>query len=223
MVFSPDLLDLVEGNLSLESALKYDFDEDPDKLVVKFINALETLHTSHIFRRQAHKDIPSLTEEQQQAYNSATVCEKCGRQFTSQEPKVRHHDHTTSKYIGPWCRRCNLLEGRRHFQTIVIFHNFRGYDSHFIIRYGLKYIQDKIKKDAEISSDKHVANLKSITKQFSITKYSEKFSCLQFGYFKFLDSYLHLSDSLDNLIEQLKKSTNGNIPLADKASFPEIL
>jgi hypothetical protein len=28
---------------------------------------------------------------------------------------------------------------------------------------------------------------------------------------------------LDNLIEQLKKSTNGNIPLADKASLPEIL
>jgi hypothetical protein len=83
MVFSPDLLDLVEGNLSLESALKYDFDEDPDKLVAKFINALETLHTSHIFRLQAHKDIPSLTEEQQQAYNSATVCEKCGQEFTS--------------------------------------------------------------------------------------------------------------------------------------------
>jgi hypothetical protein len=55
-----------EGNLSLVAALKYDFDEDPDKLVAKFINALETLHTSHKFRLQAHKDIPSLTEEQQQ-------------------------------------------------------------------------------------------------------------------------------------------------------------
>jgi hypothetical protein len=165
MVFSPDLLDLVDGSLPLEAALKYDFDEDPDKLVAKFINALETLHTSHIFRLQAHKDIPSLTEEQQ-AYNSATTCEKCGREFTSQEPKVRHHHHTRGKYIGPWCRRCNLLEGRRHFQTIVIFHNFHGYDSHFIIRYGLKYIQDKIKKDAEISSDKHIANLNDVLNRF---------------------------------------------------------
>jgi hypothetical protein len=149
MVFSPDLLDLVKGILSLEAALKYDFDEDPDKLVAKFINVLETLHTSHIFGLQANKDIPSLTEEEQQAYNSATTCEKCGCQFTSQEPKVRHHDHTSGKYIGPWCRRCNLLEGRRLFQTIVIFHNFHGYDSHFIVRYGLKYIQEKLKKDTE--------------------------------------------------------------------------
>jgi hypothetical protein len=161
-----------------------------------------------------HKDIPELTPEQYNAYYNATNCECYGFPFNFPEHqngnKMRHHDHVTGEYIGAWCRRCNFNEGER-FKRAVMFHNFRSYDSHFIIRYALKYLQAKYNDISEVNPkrgrDENTGKNtkpKSI-KQFAITKSSEKFSQLVFGNYEFMDTFLHLNTSLDNLVEQLRK------------------
>ena len=47
-----------------------------------------------------------LTEEEQRIHKEAKNCKVCGNYF--EYYKVRHHDHITVCYIGPYCNRCNL-------------------------------------------------------------------------------------------------------------------
>ena len=47
-----------------------------------------------------------LTEEEQMIHMEAKNCKLCGNCF--EYNKVRHHDHITGCYIGPYCNRCNL-------------------------------------------------------------------------------------------------------------------
>jgi hypothetical protein len=53
--------------------------------------------------------------------------------FTEADPKVLDHCHITGKYRGAAHNSCNLnvkLTGK----IPVVFHNLRGYDSHFIMQ-----------------------------------------------------------------------------------------
>ena len=47
-----------------------------------------------------------LAEEEQMIHIEAKNCKICGNYF--EHDKVRHHDHITGYYIGPYCNRCNL-------------------------------------------------------------------------------------------------------------------
>jgi hypothetical protein len=92
--------------------------------------------------------VPQLAAEEEQKYKSATVCENCKKEFGSRREdgtkvvKVIHHDHVTNKFVGAWCSLCNIRNNNRYFKTIVVFHNFSGYDGHFIIKYATKFMHD---------------------------------------------------------------------------------
>ena len=47
-----------------------------------------------------------LSEEEQKIHMAAKNCKLCGNYL--EHDKVRHHDHITGCYIGPYCNRCNL-------------------------------------------------------------------------------------------------------------------
>jgi hypothetical protein len=136
MLFCPDLLFLEdERKLSKDSYMKKFQNDDPYLVLAKFIDDLETIRKTCIFRWQSHPRLPKLTKEEQEKYDAAQVCEKCKKPFDSvNSPKVRRHCHVTGKYVGAWCRRCNYLEGRKKLQLMVFFHNLRGYDAHMILR-----------------------------------------------------------------------------------------
>ena len=65
-------------------------------------------------------------------YNYEILCHICHKPFnTNHADKVRDNEHVTGKYRGAAHKWCNIRL-RRTCKIPVFFHNFRGYDSHFI-------------------------------------------------------------------------------------------
>jgi hypothetical protein len=150
-------------------------------------------------RMTANARVPRLTPEEEHKYKEAKVCENCKLEFGTRTDegdnvvKVRHHDHVTNKFVGAWCSRCNFKNNYRYFKTIVVFHNFSGYDRHFIIKYATKFMHDD--------------QPYSYNSQKIISKSSEKIKHFQYGdYNIFIDSLNHLNASLDKLVDVLNKS-----------------
>lgn len=102
--------------------------------------------------------------------------------------KVLDHCHITGKYRGAAHRDCNLNYNYSKFKLPVIFHNLKGYDSHFLLQYaGL--LGDRLKgKDISViptTMEKYLS--------FSIDK------CV------FLDSAQFMASSLESLVSALNK------------------
>ena len=101
-------------------------------------------------------------------FNTKKKCCVCGKNF---RPKVRDHCHVTGKYRGAAHQDCNLQFQLKR-KLPVLFHNLRGYDSHFIIQAIGKFDQEK---------------MSVIPLNF------EKFISIQFGNVTFLDSMSFLA------------------------------
>ena len=58
------------------------------------------------------------------------------RKYTDKDIRVRDHCHITGKYRGSTHQECNLKLKIKpeEIKIPVIFHNLRGYDSHFIMQ-----------------------------------------------------------------------------------------
>jgi hypothetical protein len=141
--------------------------------------------------------VPQLTPEEEEKYKSVKVCENFSKEFGNKVDgekviKVRHHDHVTNKFIGAWCSRYKFKNNNRYFKTIVVFHNFSGYDGHFIIKYAARFMHDE--------------EPYSYNSQKIISKSSKKNKHFQYSDSIFIDSMNHLSTSLDKLVDVLNKS-----------------
>ena len=73
-----------------------------------------------------------ISKKQQNEFNRSTICHICNGKLTKKD-KVRDHCHITGEYRGAAHKVCNL-QFRISTKVPVIFHNLRGYDSHFIIQ-----------------------------------------------------------------------------------------
>ena len=161
----------------------------------------------------------SMTDDQQTDYDTATVCGVCGGEFTINNPKVRHHCHVTGDFLNTVCNNCNLqlkmpnrkrkrhagmtnkkakktLECDEYFLPIV-FQNLKCYDAHFIIKFKKKqYTARPTTSDGDVTYDDiHVTPLNN-----------QKYLSFQIRNLRFIDSYLFLSTSLENLVSLLLKS-----------------
>jgi hypothetical protein len=190
VILSPDLLLLRDTRLNRKSYLKSFWSDDLEMLMRHFIRDLHDLHTSHMYRFDCNRMVPKLIDEEWQRYNSTKKCENCGLEFGtrrddgSEVNKVRHHDHVTNKFIGAWCGKCNIRNNNRYFKTVVVFHNFSGYDGHFIIKYATKFM--------------HNDEPYSFNTQKIISKSSQKIKHFQYAKYIFIDSLNHLNSSLKN-------------------------
>jgi hypothetical protein len=123
-----------------------------------------------------------LTKNEEKEFNEAINCNICKKELGND--RVRDHDHMTGKYRGACHNGCNLTYKVARFIP-VIFHNLKGYDSHFILqkandpKYGFKNI-----KAIPLNKEKFVS--------FEIDKY------------RFLDSFQFMSSSLESLVKNLK-------------------
>ena len=132
------------------------------------------------------------TAEDKKIFDYAKACYICYNWFDPQNPsdKVRDHDHLTGKFRGAAHSRCNLLL-QKTVKIPVFFHNFRGYDSHIIVR-----------------ALERAESIKSIK---VIGQGLEKYLVLNLGkYLVFKDSYQFMSASLENLAKNLAKEGGVN-------------
>ena len=123
----------------------------------------------------------TLTNKDEEHFKLATVCHICKNGFTKKDYKVRDHCHVTGKYRGAAHNNCNR-SFRLTNKIPVIFHNLKGYDSHFIM-------QEIGKFDQEISV---------------IPNNMEKYMAFFLGkHLKFIDSFQFMSSSLESLVKNI--------------------
>ena len=84
----------------------------------------------------AHHAMRPLVEDQEEEHEETVNCYLCKRAFDNdRRRKVRDHDHFTGDYLGAACNKCNLARRVRKPVLPVIFHNFRGYDAHHLLKH----------------------------------------------------------------------------------------
>ena len=75
-----------------------------------------------------------MTNEDELHFKQTDNCHFCNKKYTNNDARVRVHCHITGKHRGSAHQECNLKLKIKpeNIKIPVIFHNLRGYDSHFI-------------------------------------------------------------------------------------------
>ena len=129
-----------------------------------------------------------MSDEDQQHFQATKECHICNQTYTNKDIRVRDHCHITGNYRGSAHQDCNLklTISPKEFEIPVIFHNFRGYDRHFIMK--------------EIGSigKEHDMEINCIPNNM------EKYMAFMLGkHLVFLDSFQFISSSLHTLAANL--------------------
>ena len=170
-----------------------------EKAVYKFMeNILEEVkYCKRVMKKYFNKPL-RMTEENEQEFKKATTCHICDKKYTEKDIRVRDHCHITGEFRGSAHQECNLKLriNPKEIKIPVIFHNLRGYDSHFI----MQEIGAIVKKHA-------YKNNKGEEKQMNINAIPnnmEKYMAFMLGnHLTFIDSFQFMSSSLDELVSNL--------------------
>ena len=136
--------------------------------------------------------------EAQERAKSQTCCYLCGKRLKRGD-RFRDHDHLSGRFRGMTCLVCNLKFSSLHQLKIpVIMHNSSRYDLYFLIK-----------------------TLHKVNERFSIIpKNSEQFLALELGSFLFIDSFLHLGESLGVSAQNLRDKGKDSFAYTLKHSDP---
>ena len=157
-----------------------------ENAVYKFLEAmLEEVDYCEKTKNEHFNQPMDLTNKDKENFQAATKCHICKKDFSEEDKRVRDHCHVTGKYRGAAHNECNRNFRLTH-KIPVIFHNLRGYDSHFIMQEIGKF-----EKDIKV-----------------IPNNLEKYMAFFLGkHLKFIDSFQFMSSSLETLVK--------NVPLSD--------
>ena len=170
-----------------------------EKAVYKFMeNMLEEVkYCKKVMKKFFNKPL-KMTKEDEEEFEKAKECHICDKKYTEKDIRVRDHCHITGKYRGSAHQDCNLKLriNPEEIKIPVIFHNLRGYDSHFI----MQEIGAIVKKHA-------YKNKKGEEKQMNINAIPnnmEIYMAFMLGnHLTFIDSFQFMSSSLDKLVSNL--------------------
>ena len=170
-----------------------------ENAVYKFMeNMLEEVNWCKSTMKKHFNKPLKMTKENETDFQKATKCHICDIKYTNKDVRVRDHCHITGKFRGSAHQDCNLkLQIKPETIKIpVIFHNLRGYDSHFIMQ-QIGQIAKKYTYTNE-KSEKVEMNINCIPNNM------EKYMAFMLGnHLVFLDSFQFMSSSLDNLVKNL--------------------
>ena len=169
--------------------------------ITKFIKSMfeEVENCQKVIRENFNKPL-QMTKRDEEAFGKATHCHICERKYKkddddpNKEP-VRDHRHVTGKYRGSAHKVCNLkLQiSAEKIKIPVIFHNLKGYHSHFIIQQLGKLIQEW--QDDSDSSKKPIS--------INVT---EKYMAFYINnHLSFIDSFQFMGSSLEKLVGNLEE------------------
>ena len=141
-----------------------------------------------------------MTEDDEQRFRTMDGCHICGEKYTDKDVRVRNHCHITGNFRDSAHQECNLKLRIKpeDIKIPVIFHNLRGYDSHFI----MQKIGEIAKKHAYTNKkgEKQDLNINAIPNNM------EKYMAFMLGnHLTFIDSFQFMSSSLDKLVNNLPK------------------
>ena len=139
-----------------------------------------------------------MTKENEIDFQKATKCYICDTKYTDKDIHVRDHCHITGKFRGSAHQDCNLKLQMKpdNIKIPVIFHNLRGYDSHFIMQQIGEIAKKHTYKNKR--GEEYHMNINCIPNNM------EKYLAFMLGHhLVFLDSFQFMSSSLDNLIKNL--------------------
>ena len=172
-----------------------------ENAVYKFMEKMleEVEYCKAVIKKRFNKPLV-MTEVDEQNFKTMDRCHICGEKYTDKDVRIRDHCHITGKFRGSAHQECNLKLRIKpeNIKTPVIFHNLRGYDSHFIMQ-----------QIGEIANKHGYTNKKGEKQDLNINAIPnnmEKYMAFMLGnHLTFIDSFQFMSSSLDKLVSNLPK------------------
>ena len=92
--------------------------------VYRFLEEMlkEVEHCKKVVKTKFNKPLIMIDEDEAN-FEAINHCHICGNKYTDKDVRVRDHCHITGKFRGKF-----------NIKVPAIFHNLRGYDSHFIMQ-----------------------------------------------------------------------------------------
>ena len=168
------------------------------KAVHKFMEAMlkEIGYCKYVMKNHFNKPL-KMTPDNEEQFQKESKCHICDKKYNNNDIKVRDHCHITGVYRGSAHQDCNL-NFKLTDKIPVIFHNLRGYDSHFITQ-----------EIGQIVKDNKYMNKKGEECEMSINAIPnnmERYMAFMLGNnLTFIDSFQFMSLSLDKLVSNLPK------------------
>ena len=172
-----------------------------EKAVYKFMAAMleEVKYCKKVIKKEFNKPL-RMRKDDEEKFQKAEECHICNKKYTDKDIQVRDHCHITGKYRGSAHQECNLKlrVNPEEVKIPVIFHNLRGYDSHFI----MQEIGAIVKNYAYTNKkgEKCQMNINAIPNNM------EKYMAFMLGnHLTFIDSFQFMSSSLEKLVSNLPR------------------
>ncbi|KAL9970556.1 hypothetical protein ACROYT_G022954 [Oculina patagonica] len=174
-----------------------------EKAVYKFMEKMldEIKYCKKVMKKHFNKPL-KMTKDNEENFKNAKACHICDKQYTDDDIRVRDHCHIIGKYRGSAHQECNLklrIESDK-IKIPVIFHNLRGYDSHFIMQ-----------EIGAIVKNHTYKNKKGEIKEMNINAIPnnmEKYMAFMLGnHLNFIDSFQFMSSSLEQLVSNLPRES----------------
>ena len=187
----------VKGKILYQRVESMDEEED---LMADFFGLLAMLEPWLKDLSQQNAEKTDYTRGELNQFRAATECYLCHGALVDGHARlapVKDHCHYTGEYLGAAHNDCNW-NCRRVLKRIPVFvHNFKNYDSHFLLK-------------AMENADKN--NIEALPVNM------EKFRTLTVNYYAFVDSVELIPGALATLVNTLAKSGH-SFPYLDQLSF----
>ena len=174
-----------------------------EKAVYRFLEAMlrEVEYCKRVMKKEFNKPLKMMKEDEEE-FQKAQECYICSMKYTNKDIKVRDHCHITGKYRGSAHQECNLKlrVNPEEIKIPVIFHNLRGYDSHFIMQEIGSIVKNHTYKTKNGKEMKMNIN--------AIPNNMEKYMAFMLGnHLTFIDSFQFMSSSLEKLVSNMPKES----------------
>ena len=171
-----------------------------EKAVYKFMAAMldEVKYCKKVMKKCFNKPL-RMTKDNEKEFQKADKCHICEKKYNETDVRVRDHCHVTGQYRGSAHQDCNL-NFRLTEKIPVIFHNLRGYDSHFIMQEIGAIVKEH--KYTNKKGEKCQMNINAIPNNM------EKYMAFMIGnHLTFIDSFQFMSSSLEKLVSNLPRES----------------